>query len=81
MKTRDGTGLRADAPGTDPAALLDVDRLARLVANGEVCWPDDVSPQTARLLAARVNTLRRDRLVSLIAKTLAKDLLSTKMEK
>ena len=55
-------------------APTDLSRLARLIAIGEVPWPDGLQPRTASELAAEVRMLRRFHLMRLIAKSIAADI-------
>jgi hypothetical protein len=64
-------------PPAEPgrAAVPCPDRLADLVAGGAVPFPADLPPAQQADLAGRVRQRRRDRLVRLIARAIADDLL------
>ncbi len=78
--THHGIGPDRGAVEPNSAALqarapaVDVERLAALVADGEVPWPDDLSAHQATELAAAVRRRRRLRLVKLIARQIAAEL-------
>lgn len=66
----------ADLPGSS-AKPFELERWAQLLADGGAPWPADLPPATAERLVARVNQLRRRRLVKLIANAIANDISST----
>lgn len=51
-----------------------LDRLAKLVADGEATFPQDMSPEDLRLLVSKTRKLRRGRLVRFIARVIALDM-------
>ena len=61
---------------TDARPHLDLVRLSNLVADGEHPFPSTLSSTDAMDLASRVRCLRRQRLMRVLAKLVAKDLLS-----
>ncbi|MCH7813391.1 MAG: hypothetical protein IID40_05155 [Planctomycetes bacterium] len=61
-------GQTASAPTADP------ERLATLVADGEVEWPADLTEHEAAQLTVAVRRGRRQRLVALIAQLIAVDI-------
>ena len=63
----------AAAPETgDP--VRDLERLASLVANDEIAWPDDLSANQTAELTADVRRRRRSRLVKLVTRSIAADI-------
>ncbi len=75
--THNSIGQDRDAAEPNTAApeactpTADVGRLAPLVADGEVDWPDDLPEQQAAELTAMVRRRRRSRLIKLIARLIA----------
>jgi hypothetical protein len=59
-------------PAADAGA--DLDRVARLVADGQIPLPDDLDDADLSRLVDRVSALRRRRLVQFIARAIAADL-------
>ena len=56
------------------APAAQIERLAELVAGGEVEWPDDLPESQAAELTAAVRRCRRSRLIKLIARQIAQDI-------
>ena len=70
------------ASATDPGRDLneaeppfDIDRWAELLATNRVSWPADICPEIAVRLSRAVRERRRSRLVTLIARLIAADLI------
>lgn len=53
---------------------LDVAKVAPLVADGEVAWPDDLTNAQVAALTVAVRNLNRTRLIKLVARLLAADI-------
>jgi len=74
------TSRDPDAGNRTPSArpadtpTVTVERLAALVADGEVGWPDGLTQRQAADLTAAVCGLRRSRLISLVARLIAEDI-------
>lgn len=50
---------------------VEIPRLARLIADGDADWPDDVSPQDTKALEQAIRQIRRTQLIKTIAKAIA----------
>jgi hypothetical protein len=57
-----------------PGDKLDVDRWARLIADGQVSFPAELSLLTQEVLAREVSQFRRQRLLRFIARAIAMDI-------
>ena len=57
-----------------PHSLLDLDVLAQLVADGESPIPDDLAPDELRTLLEKVRSVRRHRLLGVLAGIVADSL-------
>ena len=57
-----------------PGDKLDVDRWARLIADGQVSFPAELSLLTQEVLAREVSQFRRQRLLKFIARVIAMDI-------
>ena len=53
---------------------LDLDRMAKLVADGEISFPTQLSPDGRDRLMVKVSRLRRARFVRYIARSIALDI-------
>jgi hypothetical protein len=73
--TTDGPNVPSIATRSDS---LDLDRLARLVAGGEVEWPDGLSDRQADELTALVRRRRRSELITMIARAIAAELAGSR---
>lgn len=59
---------------TTVQSQLDLSRLSEVIAEGDHPFPDSLSTELTFELAARVREFRKQRLMSLLAKMVAKDL-------
>ena len=69
------TGLRAKNTAGDLEP--DLDRLAKLCADGQIPFPTNLSVVHRRRLSTQVSCLRRDRLVNHIANVIASDIFGS----
>lgn len=69
---RIGTRTQPDYDGTQ------IERLADLVASGEIPFPHDLSGHDQQLLLASVSHRRRDRLIKFVARAIAQDIHSSR---
>ncbi|MCA9252024.1 MAG: hypothetical protein KDA54_12910 [Phycisphaerales bacterium] len=53
---------------------LDVTRIARLIADGEVDWPEKLTSDQASALTTKIRNLNRSRLIKLVARLIANDM-------
>ena len=58
-----------------PDERVDLSRWARLIANGHMSFPTELSPQAQEALARKVSTVRKQRLLNYIARAIAADIL------
>jgi hypothetical protein len=56
---------------------FDVDRWARLIADGQATFPRQLTPSTRAALVRRVAQIRRSRLLNFIARAIAHDIHSS----
>jgi len=66
--------LHAASHATEPISAETIERCARLLAAGEIGWPQGFSTEQEATLLAAVRRCRRVRLVKLIASRIAADL-------
>lgn len=59
---------------------FDIDRWADLLATNRVSWPADICPDAADRLSMAVRERRRSRLVSLMSRLIAADLIRGKSQ-
>lgn len=74
ISPRTGAGEPARTENAAGAPALDIERLATLVANGEVAWPSDLPEPQAAELTAKVRRRHRSRLITIIARLVAADI-------
>ena len=73
------TGLRAKNTAGDLEP--DLDRLAKLCADGQIPFPTNLSAVHRRKLLTQVNCLRRDRLLNHIANVIASDIFDRSVDR
>ena len=78
MDTHTGRDVRTGAPEPSErsraTSAVDFERLADLVANGEVAWPTDLPEQQATDLTRMVRDRLRSRLVRITSRLVAAEL-------
>ena len=68
-------------PDGIPKQEVEIPRVASLVADGKVAFPNDLTPEMEGQLAQSVRALQRKRFVSLIARQIAEDIHVEDMKK
>jgi len=74
-KTGQHAAVKADK---DSHEGIDLDRCARLVADGDLPFPTDLCEDAAERLAGEISRLRRARLVKHIARAMADDIVRSR---